>query len=91
MSIDPAALPDDVDALKRMINLFAVSCRIVGARLQFLDIAPNIRHFCAQRPKVLRCFFAEFLELVLRRYVLNDVSEHLPNFFERRFLFPHKQ
>ena len=59
------------------------------ARLQSLDIAPNVRHFRAPRPEVLRRLFAEFLEIVLRRHVLDDVSEHLPNFFERRFLLPH--
>ena len=63
LPLDPKMLFDHGDALKRMINLFAVSCRIVRPRLQSLDIAPNVRHFRAQRPKVFRRLFTEFLEI----------------------------
>lgn len=106
------------DARKRMINLFAVSCGIVGARLQFLDVAPNVRKFCAdfsetlsrlvpniikllakrsqlliRRRKLILCphLSPDIANIILPRHVFDDVSEHLPNFFERRFLCLHKQ
>ena len=59
---------DRSDALKRMINLFAVSCGIVGARLQFLDIAPNVCEFCVDFSEILSRLIPKIIKLLAKRF-----------------------
>ena len=66
--LDPKMLFDRSDPLKRMINLFAVSCRIVSPRLQSLDIASNICEFCVDFSEILSRLIPKLIKLLAKRF-----------------------
>ena len=95
LPLDPKMLFDRGDALKSVINFLSVSSDVGHAGSEIIEIAPDIREFGANWSKLFGYDGAHILlrrkapQIILRRHVLDNVSEHLPEFLERRFLCPH--
>jgi hypothetical protein len=55
---------DRGDALKSVINFLSVSGDVGHARFQFLDIAPNVREFCADFSEILSRLVPKIIKLL---------------------------
>jgi hypothetical protein len=62
--LDPKMLFDRGDALKSVINFLSVSGDVGHARFQFLDIAPNVREFCADFSEILSRLVPKIIKLL---------------------------